>query len=98
MRNNYIFREPATGQEMSKVQAKSWNIIIRAFKKYNKKCLTYDMIMAIWHESDDIRLKYTTLDRHIRKFIEDGLLKREKGGKRKVIICLDDRVYDYYFG
>ena len=98
MRNNYIFREPATGLPMTRIQAKSWNIILRAFRKYGRKCITYDMIMAVWRDSEDIRLKYTTLDRHIRKFIEDGLLKRERGGKRKVIICLDDRVYDYYLG
>lgn len=93
----YEYREPATGQPLTPKQAKSWGIIIKAFRTYKRRCITYDEIMHVWRESQDIRVKYTTLDRHIRKFMEDGLLERETSSRRKTIICLPDRVYRYYF-
>lgn len=59
-------------------------------EKFGKKslCVTYEGLRK-WITFRRLSIKFTTLERSLRKLAEGGILRRRKVGKKEVVFCLN---------
>ena len=88
------YREPATGTELTERQWRAWQIIL-TYTRRQGPCFTYEAIMGFWSRYRDVRIKFATMERLIRKLADMGLLERRQRDGRRVF-CLPEKVKIYY--
>jgi len=70
-------------------------VLIAAIKDRNERfgksshCITYEYVRK-WITFRKLNVKFTTIERAMRKLAEGGVLKRKKVGRKDVIFCLNE--------